>query len=166
MSGFEYALAGLMLSEGMEKEGKQIVKSVYDRYDGKKRNPYNEIECGSNYARGMASWSFIPILSGFECDAVNKKMGFSPRTTAKTYTSFWSCGDAWGTVRFDESGIALDIIEGELKLKEFNFKKLKGQGSVRAVICDEMNAMAKLTDKSCVFENTVNINKTLVITMA
>ena len=69
MSGFEYSLAGLMLLEGMKKEGKQIVKSVYDRYDGKKRNPYNEIECGSNYARGMASWSFVPILSGFECES-------------------------------------------------------------------------------------------------
>ena len=163
MSGFEYALAGLMLAEGMEKEGKDIVRSVLDRYDGNKRNPYNEIECGSNYARGMASWSFIPILSGFECDAVNKTIGFAPRTDAESYKSFWSCGDAWGTVCFDKSGIILDIIEGEIELGKFNFKKLKTQGEVCSVSCDGSVALAELTDNSCVFESTVKLKKALVI---
>ncbi|MBQ8175296.1 MAG: hypothetical protein IJ009_07855 [Clostridia bacterium] len=35
MSGFEYALAGLLLAEGMKDEAHEIVKSVRDRYDGK-----------------------------------------------------------------------------------------------------------------------------------
>ena len=65
MTGFEYSFAGLLLSRGLIEDGLKVVKAVRDRYDGKKRNPWNEIECGSNYVRSMASFALIPILSGF-----------------------------------------------------------------------------------------------------
>lgn len=51
MTGFEYAFAGLLISSGFYDNGIKVVKGIRDRYDGKKRNPYNEIECGSNYAQ-------------------------------------------------------------------------------------------------------------------
>ena len=63
MTGFEYALAGLMLANGYIDEGCAMVKAVRDRYDGERRNPWNEIECGSNYARSMASFALMPICS-------------------------------------------------------------------------------------------------------
>ena len=49
MHGFEYQAAIHMIMHGLEKEGLDIVTSIRDRYDGEKRNPYNEFECGSNY---------------------------------------------------------------------------------------------------------------------
>ena len=72
MTGFEYAFAGLLISEGYFEEGEQVVKAIRDRYDGEKRNPWNEIECGSNYARPMLSFALLPIFSGFEFDLPKK----------------------------------------------------------------------------------------------
>ena len=61
MTGFEYEFAALLSLYGMTEESKKIVRSVRNRYDGSNRNPFGEIECGSNYVRSMASWSLIPV---------------------------------------------------------------------------------------------------------
>ena len=78
MHGFEYALAGLMIAEGMTDEGMAIVTAVRDRYRGYNRNPFNEIECGSNYARSMASFALLPLFSGFSFDMTKGRLGFAP----------------------------------------------------------------------------------------
>ena len=57
MHGMEYAFGQMLMSYGMLEEGVKVTAGVRDRYDGAKRNPWNEIECGSNYARSMASWA-------------------------------------------------------------------------------------------------------------
>ena len=134
MSGFEYALAGLMLAEGMKEEGMELISAVHDRYDGYKRNPFNEIECGNNYARSMATWALIPIVSGFRYDMTNGMMGFFPRSTCKTFFSVWFCGNAWGTVEIlREEKITLHIKHGSVLLKQFEFD---AQWQAVDVICD------------------------------
>ena len=65
----EYAFAQLLMANGLLDEGVAVTAAVRDRYDGAKRNPWNEIECGSNYARSMASWGAVVLLAGFEADA-------------------------------------------------------------------------------------------------
>lgn len=117
MHGFEYALAGLMISEGMLDEGLEIVRSVRDRYDGEKRNPWNEIECGSNYARSMASFALIPILSGFTFDMTKKHIGFAPLVSRDDFRSVWSLDCAWGSVRLTADLAEIDVIDGELPLR-------------------------------------------------
>ena len=47
-----------LLGTPAEEEAVRVIRGVRDRYDGKKRNPYNEMECGNNYARSMAAFSF------------------------------------------------------------------------------------------------------------
>ncbi len=118
MTGFEYAIAGLMISEGMEEEGHQIIKAIRERYDGRKRNPWNEIECGSNYARAMASYALLPIYSGFKFDLPNKMIGFDP-IHKNNFKSFFSVGTAWGELSWSESMISLKIKEGQLELHKF-----------------------------------------------
>ncbi len=61
MTGFEYQVASHMIQEGLVHEGLQIVRSVRERFDGERRNPWNEFECGSNYARAMASYALLPV---------------------------------------------------------------------------------------------------------
>ncbi len=118
MHGFEYALAGLMMAEGMIDEGLEIVRSVRDRYDGEKRNPWNEIECGSNYARSMASFAFLPILSGFVFDMTEKRIGWKPLWKTEDFKCFWSLDAAWGTVSIGKDGMKIEILGGSLPLSE------------------------------------------------
>ena len=68
MTGFEYSTAVLMLYSGMIEQGLECIQNIRSRYDGEKRNPWDEAECGHHYARAMASWSGIVALSGFEYD--------------------------------------------------------------------------------------------------
>ena len=118
MTGFEYALAGLMISEGYVAEGESMVKAIRDRYDGEKRNPWNEIECGSNYARSMASYALMPIYSGFTFDMTHKHIGFAPIFNDGKY--LFSIGESWGTVEFDEKSCRLTVLNGTLALNSIS----------------------------------------------
>ena len=66
MTGFEYSTAALMLYSGMVNEGVECITNIRSRYDGEKRNPWDEAECGHHYARAMAAWSSFVALSGFD----------------------------------------------------------------------------------------------------
>ena len=106
MTGFEYALAGLLIAEGFVTEGESIVKSIRHRYDGEKRNPWNEIECGSNYARSMASFALMIIYSGFSYDMTARHIGFAP---IKNGRYLWSVGNTWGVVSLTETDVVIDV---------------------------------------------------------
>lgn len=121
MTGFEYSFAGLLCSRGKADDGIRVVEAVRNRFDGKKRNPWNEFECGSNYARSMASYALIPILSGFEFDMPNNHIGFSPYNT-KNFKCIWSLADAWGIFEINGGMAKIDICEGELSLKSIALK--------------------------------------------
>ncbi len=57
MTGFEHSTAALMLYSGMIDQGVESIGNIRSRYDGEKRNPWDEAECGHHYARAMASWT-------------------------------------------------------------------------------------------------------------
>lgn len=50
MTGFEYCVAIHLLQEGMTRDGLKVVRDIGARYNGRKRNPLNEAECGHHYA--------------------------------------------------------------------------------------------------------------------
>ena len=70
MTGFEYVAAIGLLYEDELEAGLKCIKAIRDRYDGRKRSPFNEAECGHHYARAMASWAAILALSGFHYSAL------------------------------------------------------------------------------------------------
>ena len=121
MTGFEYAFAGLLCSEGNFDDGLKVVKAIRDRFDGEKRNPWNEFECGSNYARSMASYALIPILSGFEFDMPNNHIGFNPYKT-EHFNCIWSLANVWGVFESNTNKIKINIYEGEIPLKSIGLK--------------------------------------------
>ncbi|MBQ7369777.1 MAG: hypothetical protein IJW58_02235 [Clostridia bacterium] len=131
MTGFEYALAGLMISQGLIAEGETLVKAVRDRYDGEKRNPWNEIECGSNYARSMASYALLPIYSGFSFDMTEKYIGFSPLQKGDG-RYLWSVGDSWGEVCFEGKKSTLSVLGNPIRLSSFGLKSGEQVSIVRA----------------------------------
>ena len=117
MTGFEYTAAAGMLYEGMTTEGLQAIADVRARYDGRRRNPFDEAECGHHYARAMASWAAVLALTGFQYSAVTREMAFA----ASPGRHFWSNGYAWGTctIEGDERRkliATVEVIEGRLPL--------------------------------------------------
>jgi hypothetical protein len=126
-TGLEYTAATGLFYEGMNDEGLEIVKNVRNRYDGYKRNPFNEEECGNHYARAMASWSAILALSWFHYEAADGSFAI----TSKPGNYFWSDGYAWGNVKVDDDQVTLKVNYGNLKLghlkvgdkKEIDLKK-------------------------------------------
>ena len=118
MHGFEYQFAGLLFSKGMYKQGLKVVKGVRDRYDGHKRNPWNEMECGSNYARSMASFALLPIISGLKFDLPNKTIGFKP-VSKNDFCSFFCVGTAYGKVKISKNSLTVSILYGQLELSSF-----------------------------------------------
>jgi len=122
MTGFEYTAAVGMLYEGMEQEGLDVIRNIRARYDGSKRSPFNEAECGHHYARAMASWASVIALTDFHYSAIERSMSFAP----KPGTYFWSNGYQYGTVSIsgNDKGkiIKLKVLKGDLLLKSVELK--------------------------------------------
>lgn len=121
MTGFEYSFGGLLISREKMKDGLKVVKAVRDRFDGEKRNPWNEFECGSNYARSMASYALLPIACGFNFDMPKKHIGFNPYIT-DAFRCFWSLDGAWGVFEISGNIVTLEIYEGALLLSSIGLK--------------------------------------------
>ena len=157
MHGFEYAFAGLLLSRGFIDEGLRVVKSVRDRYRGFNRNPWNEIECGSNYARSMASFALIPILSGMRADMTRGELSFKPILPGD-FRSVWSVGDAWGNVQLGKES-RLEIIDGGLRLKKLGLPV----GGVKSVEVDGNPVGFRTENGFIVFDSEIAAKSSIII---
>ena len=100
-TSIEYHVAALLIYEGWLAEGLKLVETARARYDGYRRNPWNEVECGHHYARTMTSWALLLALSGQQGDLGRGELSFEPIMAASTeenyFQTFWSNGKAWGT---------------------------------------------------------------------
>jgi non-lysosomal glucosylceramidase len=121
MTGFEYCVALHLLQEGMLRDALKVVRDIRARYDGRKRNPFNEAECGHHYARALASWGLIPALTGCHWSALTGVMRFAPAKRTVTYP--WTAGQAWGTVKLQPTKrltkVTLAVVGGRLALNRF-----------------------------------------------
>ena len=59
MTGFEYVVAALQVMYGDREGAKKTVRDIRSRYDGAKRNPFDEAECGHHYVRALAAWTVL-----------------------------------------------------------------------------------------------------------
>ncbi len=117
MHGFEYAFGCQLMMAGELKKGVQVFKVVRDRYKGHNRNPYNEIECGSHYARSMTSYGAMLVLSGFAFDLPSGTIAFDPKVQSDgTFQSIWTTGTGWGSVTITDGQMALRILQGNLPI--------------------------------------------------
>lgn len=129
-TGVEYQVAAHMVYEGMLQEALAIVAGARERYDGKKRNPWNEIECGGHYARAMSSWSLLIALSGYRYDGPRGRMSFAPVHSPEAFRSFFSAAKGWGTFSqtcsrgLQECEVRID--GGELRLDELHLALCPG----------------------------------------
>ena len=147
MTGFEYSAATLMIYMGMVSEGVELIENIRRRYDGERRDPWNEAECGYHYARAMASWAAIPALSGFRYDAVEKGLVVKPRIQPRRFSSFWSTGSGWGSfsqhIQQEKMRFSLLIRHGQLTCRSLTLGLESATGT---------KAAAKLNGRSLAHE--------------
>jgi uncharacterized protein (DUF608 family) len=126
-TGLEYTAAAGMIFEGATDDALTIIAATRDRHDGRKRNPFDEPECGHHYARAMASWATILAFTGFHYDAIAQTMRFAPAKENAKW--FWSTGDAWGVVTqqpaANQISAKLEVLGGSVAIR----KLFVGDGS-------------------------------------
>lgn len=121
MTGFEHSTAALMIYSGMVNQGAECIHNIRARYDGEKRNPWDEAECGHHYARAMASWSSVVAASGWDYDARSAAVSAVPRLPHRNFSCFWSSGTGWGIFSYEpaNNGTRFDVkvMSGKLALQ-------------------------------------------------
>jgi uncharacterized protein (DUF608 family) len=117
-TGLEYSTASHMLFAGMTNQGIECITSIRRRYDGERRNPWDEAECGHHYARAMAAWSGILAASGFHYHGGERHVSIAPKSNLPEFRCFWSTGTGWGVFTRRQGGqhakLELRILAGRL----------------------------------------------------
>ncbi len=130
-NGYEYAAAIQMIQIGMVEEGMAAIQAIRDRYDGEKRNPWNEIECGSNYARSMAAYALLNTFAGFKFDMTQGLIGFAPiRHENGCFRCFWSLEGGWGEFEMAPDRTELRVLYGRLAVQRLALPLLPDANSV------------------------------------
>jgi non-lysosomal glucosylceramidase len=134
MSGFEWQAAAHMIWESYDQpdlleKGLAISRAVHDRYDGRRRNPYNEIECSDHYARSMASYGVFQAVCGFECHGPKGHISFSPRLRPEDFKAAFTTAEGWGTFAQRYDGTiqheTISVKWGQLQLRSLAFSVAK-----------------------------------------
>jgi len=130
MSGFEWQAAAHMIWESYDQpdllqDGLAISRAIHDRYDGRRRNPYNEIECSDHYARSMASYGVFQAVCGFEYHGPKGHIGFAPRLKPADFKAAFTAAEGWGTFAQRREGTTqqetIVVKWGRLKLRSLAF---------------------------------------------
>jgi hypothetical protein len=116
-TGSEYQVAAHCLREGLTDEGHAVLDALWARYDGRRRNPFNQIECGDHYVRSMAGWSVLDALTGFSCDGVRGRLTFRHPDAPGRPVPFLAIG-GWGTWSVTDAGLVLECRGGRVDVRE------------------------------------------------
>jgi hypothetical protein len=160
-TGIEYQVAAHLIYEGMVMEGLAITRAVRDRYDGQRRNPWNEVECGNHYARALSSWSLLTGLSGYHYSAPDQRLAFAPRLNAADFRAFFTTGTGWGVysqkaVRSNTTA-AIELTFGSLTLKELGLPADLGGANVTATVGGRAVGARRTGQGAIVFDEAVKI---------
>ncbi|WP_034594047.1 GH116 family glycosyl-hydrolase [Hamadaea tsunoensis] len=115
-TGIEYQVATHLVIEGLVEEGLHLVRSVRDRHDGVRRNPWNEVECGNHYARSLASWGLVVALAGADYDARTRTLTLRPRWGGDDARLPFTTATGWGELRLTPVSAELELLGGDLDL--------------------------------------------------
>jgi non-lysosomal glucosylceramidase len=138
MNGFEYQAAGHMIWEGMLQEGLAVTRAVHDRYHARRRNPWNEVECGDHYARSMASYGVFLAACGFEYHGPQGHVGFAPRLSPENFKAAFTSAEGWGTFQQKAEGggrtAELTVRWGSLRVRTMSLAVPTKPSGVRVTV--------------------------------
>ena len=127
-----------MLYAGMTREGVECIHATRARYDGERRNPWDEAECGHHYARAMAAWSGLLALSGFRYHGATEAVTVLPRTSAAEFRCFWSTAAGWGTYTMTAGRLTIKVDHGTLTCRSCTFRR---EGRPKSVKFDQRRVL-------------------------
>lgn len=115
-TGIEYQVASHLMLLGHVDEGLEIVRTARDRYDGRTRNPFNEYECGSWYARALSSYGLLQGLTGVRYDAVERTLYIAPSITGD-FRAFLCTATGYGTVGVRDGQPFIEVRHGTIPVE-------------------------------------------------
>lgn len=120
-TGFEHQVAAHMIFEGLVTEGMAIEKMMEDRHHARLRNPWNEVECSSHYARGMASHGAYLAACGYEYHGPKGHIAFAPHLSPDDFRAGFTAAEGWGSFSQSRTPATtraeLKLAHGTLRLK-------------------------------------------------
>lgn len=119
-TGMEYLAGSQMIFAGMVEQGVECIENVRRRFDGERRNPWDEPECGHHYARAMSAWSGVLAVGGFSYHALDRAATVRPRVKAEEFRSLWSTPSGWGSFVYSSDAarqLTISVAEGQLALR-------------------------------------------------
>jgi uncharacterized protein (DUF608 family) len=115
-TGVEYQVASHLMFKGEVEKGLEIVRTTRNRYDGRIRNPFNEIEYGSWYARAMSSYALLEGITGVRYDAVDSTLYIDSKIG--DFTSFLSAQTGFANVGLKNDKPFIKVVYGTIPLKK------------------------------------------------
>lgn len=119
-TGIEYQVASQLISLGCVKEGLEIIRASRDRYDGRVRNPFDNVESGHWYARAMSSYALLQAFSGARFDAVEKILYLQPSIRGD-FRSFLSTATGFGTVGVRDGRPFVNVVSGSIPYTKIEY---------------------------------------------
>ena len=154
-SGIEYVVASHLLLHGYLEEANAIVSTARARYDGQRRNPWNEIECGSYYMRSLASYALLLAYTGFFHDAVTRTLRLKP-VRKGDFTTFWSGGSGWGIYQHKDNKHILHLIDGVLEIDTLDLPELAIAKQIE-VLHEDKTMSTELREGKVIVASTVRM---------
>lgn len=118
-TGIEYQVAAHLALLGEEAHALTIVETLRARYDGRKRNPFNEYECGHFYARALASWTLLQAFSGVRYDALTQQI-IVDRHVEDNRRVFLATATGYGVVNVADGKVTFDVHCGDVPMLNNN----------------------------------------------
>jgi uncharacterized protein (DUF608 family) len=120
-TGIEYQVASHLSMIDHVDKALEIVRTCRSRYDGRIRNPFDEMECGHWYARALASYGLLQGLTGARYDALDKTLFLKPSISGD-FQSFFCTESGYGVVGVKDGEPFYKISNGTIDVDKFVYQ--------------------------------------------